>query len=81
MGRLKLSMRVSMLNQNYAFNIFSTCFQKNIFIFYIHNMGPNAQIGKGSENKIPKHNGSGGVNIQNSPLAKTFFIRFQKSFR
>lgn len=65
MGRWKLSMRVSMFNQNYAFNVFSTCFQKN--------MGPNAQTWKGSKNKIQKHKGSGGVNIQKQPFSYNFF--------
>lgn len=67
-------MRVSMCNQNYAFNVFSTCFLKN--------MGPNAQTRKGSKNKIQKHKGSGRVNIQKQPFSYNFFsLRFQKSFR
>lgn len=46
-------------------------------------MGPIAKTENGPETKIPKNKGSGGVIIQNSPLAATllFFIRFPKYFR
>lgn len=46
-------------------------------------MGPNMKTKNGPVTKIPKNKGSGGVIIQNSPLAATFlfFIRFPKYFR
>lgn len=69
-----------MLNWNHTFNVSSSCFQKNIFIFHKYNIGLNTQTGKGSVNKIPNHKGSGRDNIQNSPLALTFFHRISKIF-
>lgn len=44
------------------------------------NMGPNAQTWKGFKNKIQKHKGSGGVNIQKQPFSYNFFSSDFKIF-